>query len=361
VCEAAPGVWSTFQHDVAHSGYNAEETFTPPLTLAWSKRIKPSLPLSPVAVEKGRAFVSVSNRFASAAPLYALSASDGTELWSQNFGSVYSLGSPCVFSGSVYLANGKDLPQPPASLWVFDASSGALRWLAPLSADFETYGAPIVAGGRAYVQAGLPGGVYGFLANDGERVLLQTLERAELTSASYFGQALYTLTPAYARRHDATTGAIQASAEFPDTNIDPGYRAIAFGRSLGYVVSGGSLTAIDPRTLATRWVASASYTTSPAVADDTVYAISDGHLIARDATTGALLFTFSADHQLRYPPVVASGHVFVASDQHTYAVDVATHVAVWSVAYGGFLSLAAHRLFIAGADGRLSAYALTAP
>jgi hypothetical protein len=53
--------------------------------------------------------------------------------------------------------------------------------------------------------------------------------------------------------------------------------------------------------------------------------------------------------------------VYVASPANVYAVSIATHGQVWTAAVGGWLAVAAHRLFVAGRNGLLSAYALSVP
>jgi hypothetical protein len=80
---------------------------------------------------------------------------------------------------------------------------------------------------------------------------------------------------------------------------------------------------------------------------------------SRDAATGTLAWTFVGDTALSYPPVIANGFVYVASDSHVYAVDISTHKQADQGAFGGWLTISGHRLIVAGADGTLSAYLLT--
>jgi outer membrane protein assembly factor BamB len=87
-----------------------------------------------------------------------------------------------------------------------------------------------------------------------------------------------------------------------------------------------------------------------------VYALSAPHLVARNASTGTLIGTFPGDSVLRYPPVIASDHVFVASDANVYALNTTTLESVWTAPSGGWLAVAAKRLFIARTNGRLDTY-----
>jgi outer membrane protein assembly factor BamB len=57
--------------------------------------------------------------------------------------------------------------------------------------------------------------------------------------------------------------------------------------------------------------------------------------------------------------VIANGYAYVASSGNTYAVDLATHQQVWTVATGGWLAVAGGDLFIAGSNGAVSAYNLS--
>jgi outer membrane protein assembly factor BamB len=126
-----------------------------------------------------------------------------------------------------------------------------------------------------------------------------------------------------------------------------------------YAIAPPSLYAIDPATMTVAWTASGAYSGMAAVANGVVYAVSGGKLVANDATTGATLWTFPADNALSYPPVVAGGSVYAASNANVYAVDVATGQAAWSGAPGGWLSIARGGLYVAQANGTLSAYALS--
>ena len=102
-----------------------------------------------------------------------------------------------------------------------------------------------------------------------------------------------------------------------------------------------------------------AYKGTPAVSGGLVFGISAGNLVARDAATGMLAWTFVGDTLLSYPPVIANGVVYAASDSHVCAVDIATHTKVDQGAFGGWLTISSHRPIVAGADGTLSAYLLT--
>ena len=362
ICGPATSHWPTFQHDVQHTGENPDEAGVPPLCLAWIRTLSPSTTVSPVAIQDGRLFVTLAARFSIEAPIYALNASDGSDLWRYNFGDVSSIGHPSVFSGSVYLANGKPTTGS-AYLWAMDAVTGEIQWGAALAAQWEQYWAPIRVGDIVYTNAGAYGGLYGIAAADGAQVFFQSLDQYDQWSPGYFGDNIFTFIAGRFRKHDPATGAILDTVLVLPSNVltYAMQTAPVFGPTLGYVISPPKLIAIDPATHDISWTAGGTFHGTPAVAGGTVYGISAGTLQARDGELGTLLWTFVGDTSLTYPPVVANGYVYVASAKNVYAVDIATHEQVWADAVGGWLSLGAHKLFVASTDGTVRAYELSNP
>lgn len=119
-----------------------------------------------------------------------------------------------------------------------------------------------------------------------------------------------------------------------------------------------NLYAFRPGQATPTWIASASFTGVPAVANGVVYAISGRQLSAIDASTGAVLWTFPGDGQLGYPPAIAGDYVYVAGRRTAYALKASTQVAVWKTTPGGWLSIAGGKFYVAQPNGTLSAYTL---
>jgi hypothetical protein len=355
-CAAPTSDWPTFQHDVAHTGVNSNETGGPPLTLAWSRPISAS---APAAIAGGRVFLTTSSYFGTMAPLQVLNASDGSDLWSYNFGEVFSVGAPSVFDGTVYLANGKGTESPPPYLWSFDAASGNINWTARMDAQWEHYWAPIRVGDIVYTNAGEYGGLYGFAAADGAQKFFLGLDQYDSWSAAYFSGNIYTFIAGNFRKHDPVSGAVLNTVTI-DWNWD-GYSmdtAPVFGGSYAYVVAPPNLVAIDPVANKVAWTSNGTYTGTPAVDGDLVYGLSAGTLVVRSASSGALAWTFVGDGGLEYPPVIAGDYVYVASANNVYAVSQTTHTAAWTDKVGGWLSLAARRLIVVGSSA-VTAYVLS--
>lgn len=71
---------------------------------------------------------------------------------------------------------------------------------------------------------------------------------------------------------------------------------------------------------------------------------------------GDVSWSFAGDGNLSYPPVLAAGYVYAASDANVYALDPTTHQQVWTGTPGGWLSIANGQLYAASA---LTAWQMT--
>ena len=143
-----------------------------------------------------------------------------------------------------------------------------------------------------------------------------------------------------------------------------------FGDSLGYVLvtipgAGPSLHAFTPGTLAPAWALTDSWLGRPAVWGGELYVLrstgpGQSRLEALDAATGALRWSFDGDGALRFAPVIAAGHLYVASGAAAFAVDLSTHQQVWTAPTGGELTVGTGMLFVNDtAHGVLYAYRLS--
>jgi outer membrane protein assembly factor BamB len=325
--------------------------------------------------EDGRVFVT-SNDTSYATPTttaLALDEATGAKVWSYDFTSYNSVGQPAVFDGRVFVTESSSVGAG-GFLWCFDAALGTVKWAAPMQSGYsygsDTNLAPIAANGVVFTEGGYYGSIYGFKAADGSQVFGsngQTYSSDQWSPAWDHG-VLYNFSDGNLYARSPTTGA--AIVETPlgtgssysrysryGAPSVPSLPALGGGHAL--VVSSPDLAAVNLTTMAADWTASAAFTGSPAVASGTAYAITAGMLEAREVKGLALDFTFPGDVKLCYPPVVAGGHVYVASPDNVYAIDLKSQKAVWSAKPGGWLSVARGRLYVARADGKLDAWKLT--
>jgi outer membrane protein assembly factor BamB len=358
-CTAPTSNWQMFGATAAHTGHNATDVGVPPLSPAWSVDLANS-ELWPAVVEDGRVFVTWNVSFSAEAPIVALNLSDGSLVWSHNFGAVSRVGQPSVVGGKVYVENGKPISGQ-AKLWAIDSATGVPSWSSNIAAQWEQYWAPTIAPtGNIYVNGGSGGGLYGFDAAGSSLFFSNTLEQYDEWSPALDGGTVYTFVEGNLRAHDALTGAVSWTVTVDWNWAGWSMRtAPVIGAGKAFVIAPPDLHAVDLVTHTLAWTANGTYAGTPALAGGVVYGLSGGNLLARDAATGSLLWAFDAGSDLTYPPVVAAGHVYVASATHVHAVDIATHAEAWSAPVGGRLSIASSYLLVARADGVLRAFRMT--
>jgi outer membrane protein assembly factor BamB len=360
-CAAPTSAWQTFAYDVQRGGSNKVETGKPPLTALWSALApvaKRGAVARPVAVDDGRVFVSWGGGFGTTEPIVALDLSDGSQLWTYNFGSIFGVGQPTVIGETVYVQTGKSTTAVDCELYALDAASGATLWSSPFGCQWEDYWAPLVASGRVYIDGGVVGGLYGFNAADGSQLFFNNaIGQYDQWAAAAFAGNVYTYVGGYFRAHDPLLGTtlwtIQLPWNPPSLSVDS---AAVFGDTLAYVVSPPNLVAIDPVKQAVAWTANGTYSGMAAYANGVVYGISGGNLIARDALTGTLSWSFTGNEGITYPPVLANGYAYMSNGTNVYAVDLTTHQQVWTAPVGGWLAIASGRLLVAGTDGTVHAF-----
>ncbi|MBX3202389.1 MAG: PQQ-binding-like beta-propeller repeat protein [Labilithrix sp.] len=364
-CHPPSSDWMTFQGNAQHTGENAVETAVPPATTQWTVRVGPTdaygnpRGVKGVAVSRGRVFATIAGRHLPHLPVTALSASNGAMLWSHNFGSVSSAGWPSADGDSVYVQQGTGLNYVEPRIWAFDAATGAVRWQSVFRSQWSEFLPPIVVGERIFFHGGYYGGLYGVTRADATPVFFSgALSSYDRWSPGYSNGIVYSLAGRRLSAHHEDSGNVLWTWDSPSAGIAVDTAPVLAG-GRAFVGIAPALHCVDLATHAPVWTANGGYGIAPAVTGTTVLAIDDGKLRAHDAATGELLWSFTGDGALAYPPVVAAGHVYVASDAHVHAVSLATHESVWSAETGGWLAVAAGRLFVSSRSGDLTGFVLT--
>lgn len=361
LCLTAVSAWPTLGGNMRRSGENAAEIEGPPKANGWAVGLSPQA-MSPAMVGEGRAYVTFGGfNGGGNGKLVALSVADGSALWSHDFGEVVGVGQPTLDGGRLYVQNGQSIDlKKGAAVSVFDAASGALIWSSPLGAQWEQYWSPAVVAGRVFMDGGVYGGLYGFDAASGSQLFFNDkLEQYDEWSPAVHNGTVYSFVAGSLRAHDPASGQVQWVT-------DPGWNwegwsmttAPAFNDTHAFVIAPPSVHAIKVATHAIVWSISANCKGTPAVAGGVVFALCGGQLSARDVANGNELWSFGGDGALSYPPIIAAGHVYVASKGNVYAVSIASHAQAWSAPVGGWLSIAAGRLFVARPNGTLTTFVL---
>lgn len=336
------GDWTQFRNGAAHEGVNTAETVLSPSTVGglrqqWVTTVAGSVFSSP-AIADSRMYVGgVDGR------LHALDAATGERLWAKPDSALdgdWINASPAVGDGMVYVG----INRPASEVWAFDAVTGATRWRIGASIS-NIVGSPTLAGSVLYV-ATTEDQVLALDAATGARIWeakpnggggsgfysSPTVADGKVFAAS-LNHRIYAL--------DAVSGTVLWSFQTGGHNSST--PAVVDG-TVYFGSRDGNVYAVDANTGALRWKVQygtgilASIQSSPAVSDGTVYigTNNDRRVIALNAATGAVRWTFRAGGVVLSSPAVASGVVYVGSDGGSvYGLRATNGQRLWSARLSG--------------------------
>jgi len=357
------GSWPTFQANPAHTGHVAAILEPETFSLRWTRAVAAGRALNPVSGGDGRVFVSVLTYFGGGQGLFALDARDGEILWSKEFGSVFSVNPPAYAYGNVYIQSGNHSTD--TWLHAFDGATGERVFKSPHAAQWERYYAPTVVDGAVYVDGGYYGGMYAFDAFSGTQRWFRGLPQYDQWTPAVDGSRAY----AYVGEYSPGLYVLDRATGNPVYTIaDPHFDWNGWSMNLAPVLGGnddaiaihdGRLISFDLAGRRIRWEIDGGFTGQPAVAHGTLYAIAGGRLLALDERTGATVWSWEApEGGLTGPMIVTESHALVCSATRVHAVDLLTRSDAWSYAASGQLSLANDTLYVASANGTLTAIAM---
>ncbi len=102
---------------------------------------------------------------------------------------------------------------------------------------------------------------------------------------------------------------------------------------------------------------------NPVVGNGVVYVLdaAANQLQARDLATGLVLWTWAPDAFDSLPVgnlVLTSNLIFVSTSVKTYAIDLASHLPVWSASRAGALALSSNKMLYVVSNTRVDAFNL---
>jgi outer membrane protein assembly factor BamB len=316
--------WPQFQYDAAHTGCNPYEAILKPsnvaqLTQKWVYRDGPTEYTSSV-LSNGVIYVSyfMDDPFFFGG-VVAINANTGAEIWGYSNDDEVHYTSAAVANGMVFVGSTDN------SLYALNANTGAIVWQYDTSTPI--YSTPTVANGVVYV--GSPDkNLYALNAATGALLWKCATGAAQASPTVANGVVYVSSDQLYAL--NASTGTL--IWKYPASGLKS--PAVAFNTV--YAAS-DQLYALNAKTGALIWKYPVVCTVSPAVSKDTVYVGAD-KLYALNRSTGALLWAYTfPDGQFgetpSQPPSVANGVVYDSSYEHVVAVDAVTGGLLWS--YGG--------------------------
>ncbi len=361
IVDERAGSWTMFGNNPQHTGFNGMDTISVPLKLRWSEYFNGG-PVNPVCIVNDQVIATVDS-YGVNQGVYVLDLHSGDIEWEEQYNQVFSVNPPSFGYGNVYVQAYDEGSN--THLKAFDLFTGETVWDSPFNAQWEEYLAPTIANGRVFVNGGYYGGVYGFDAMNGVEYWFHDLPQYDKWTPAYYRDTLYTYTTAsngdngYLAALNAHSGMLLWDKDDLPNNwwgysmntapvIDTNTRIII-------TTSRYYQSAVSLDTRAVLWTKQGEFVT-PAVHDGVLYSIVNGILNAFDIQTGALLWNFTQNNNISYPPVLSNGYVFISSGADVYAIDINDHTEKWHAMQGGSLAVAYNCLFIASGDGNLYVY-----
>jgi len=349
-------MWSTYQGNAAHTGFVPVVLDPADFAERWSVSPLAGRSLHPVTAADGRVFVSESTYYSVNQTVMALNAADGSIIWQNGYGNISAVNPPAYADGTVYFqTSGWDS----AFVRGLDVATGALVFRSSFADQSGRFLAPTPYAGNVYLNGGTYGGAYGFNGSTGVELWFTGLYQDDRWTPAVDENSVYAFTG------DGTLSVIDRSTgliEFTVSDASNSYYwsgAPVLGTNENIIVANGSmLTNFDLTNQSIGWQLSGNYSGQPSVALGNIYAINSGALNVVDELTGTYQWAWEppGGGSLSGNMIVTMNLIFVQDNSATYAVDLNTHLTVWSYPAVGHLSMSDEgALYIATTDGLLVA------
>jgi len=369
------GEWAMFRHDPTHTGSTDPNGIMPRGTLKWTFATEGSIHSSPSVVD-GIVYIGSRDSY-----IYAIDTATGEKRWSfktgswvesspvvvkgviycgSNDGNVYALNAltgeklwafrtpysvrstPAIADGVVYVGSDD------YGIYALDARTGKELWRS--QADNLVISSPIVTEGIVIVGS-VDGMCYTLNAKSGRsRLQFQTYASVINSPAVKDGVAYFSNSGGYVYAMDI------AAKNWPFEN-----KLIVFWKAL-YVYGAAPK---PPNPSGFLWIYPLGWevrtSSSPALADNSLYLGAGDSLVALDINTHKVQWTFKAGKDIvSSPAVVGTAIYFGCQDGHLYAVCMTTGEKVWDSPTGREIksspAVADGTVYVGSHDGKLYAF-----
>jgi outer membrane protein assembly factor BamB len=310
-----------FQVNAAHSGGQADP-IAPPLQRQWSIDLKATANYPVIA--GGRLFVT-------AGPLlYAFDLLTGTQVWGP-IDTGGRLAFPTYDGGRLFVQNANNF------LRAIDPATGRTLWIDRLPNEISSDTPPVALNGTVYaVGQGFGGFLYAVRESDGSLLWDVDGSYPGAPEIGHHSSPVATNAGIYLDSScgwntdfDPATGNVIWSTQGACTTGAGVTPSLYQGRLYARDASSPTGQVLDATTGAT--LGSFESSQAPAFASSKGFFLISGQLVAKDLSTGSILWQFSGDGSLATAPIVANGNVYIGSSQgHLYSVDAATGAQTWT-------------------------------
>jgi len=367
-----PGEWAMFRHDIARTGSINPDSPGPEGKLKWAFTTSAEVHSSPTVVDGTVYFGSRDFN------LYALDAETGQERWRYT-ARTWIDSSPAVADGMVYFGSND------GNIYALDADTGKEVWT--FYTKFPVKSSPAVADGMVFCGSD-DYSVYCLDARTGRKLWEYQTGSFVASSPVIVDGILYVGSMdnfMYALQAD--NGRFRMKVHAREIPCSPAVRdgVVYFNsRSNLWAIDGKArnwpgehdlrgwwlqfyafrLAPVPPPVSGVMWSMTLglgrSSTSSPVVADTTVYTALDSRLHAVDIETRKRTWTFTAGGLLRSSPALGGDTLYIGSeDGRLYAVDAADGEKLWDFPTGGMITsspaLVDGVIYVSSHDGKLYA------
>jgi parallel beta-helix repeat protein len=319
--------WSTFHHDISHTGYTASEGPSSN-TLLWSYETGGAISSSP-CVSNGLVYIGSTD-----GSLYCFNANNGEKIWSYPTGASISVSSPAVSGDRIYFGSRDNY------VYCLDSDSGALIW--KYKTGGIVYSSPTIHGGFVYIGS-YNGLLYCLDASNGELVWSFNAGTIVGSSPTIWEDKIYIL-GSYLYCLDSSTGEeVWSASVYSDANASPViYDGLVY---MGYSLPGwGEVVCYNASTGNEVWSFSSilAVCSTPAINNDKLFfGCCDDNLYSLNAQTGMLNWKYYVGgYEVRSSPAITDDYVYFLSqgNGNFYCLDIDTGEKVWSYNTGSGIS-----------------------
>lgn len=347
----AASAWTTYQGGAGHTGFVPVVLDSANFSERWVTNPFSGRSLNPVTAADGQVFVSESTYYGTNQSIAALNAIDGSLAWERGYGNINSIYPPAYNNGKVYFQAGG---YGASFLRGLDAVDGALVFRSSYNAQSSAYIAPTSYANEIYIA-----GAYGFDGSTGSEIWFASLNQNFSWTPAVDQNYVYAYTgDGVLSAINRTTGLLEYSISDPSSVTYWSRTPVLGGNQNAVVVNGGQLTSFDLQNQSIGWQRGTNFSGQPSLALGQIFTINSGALNVVDETTGAHLWAWEppGGGSVSGNMIVTMNMVFLHDGTTTYAIDLDTHLSVWSYPAAGHLALSNEgALYIATGNGSLIA------
>jgi len=358
--------WTTYQGDSRHSGY-VDATLDPvAFTEKWTATLATNGSFNPPIVGGGRLYVTT-NYYFNGQKLFALDPATGTQKWLRDFGPIFGLNQPTYYAGKLFVTTGG---QQDTYIYSLNDADGSLNYQTPFGSQWEHWKAPVIAGSSIVTAGGYYGGWYGFDIATGTQTFFTAGPQVDGWGPVALNSTVYRTGGTGLTAVTAATGAVVGTLN--DARLTTVTTPVIGDANDLLTITGNRLMSVDLGTMQIKWDQSGSYTGMPVVGKGTVYGFSGTVVAARRESDGTLLWSWQPPSPYTTAAPAATQSIALVNNLlfvslaapnygqtgTTFAIDLTSHLTVWSYPMSGDIALSSQGYLFIGQNGKVASIAV---